>query len=147
MLLLSAVFAPRENTAARLGARRALAWLFGFALLAFLSSLILSVFFENDTRTPPQGAAELFLVCVLTPLAEEAFFRRTLSALASSAAGTFAGALISSLAFAFFHLPAESAIYAFIMGLFLSFAYRGTGSFFLIFLCHALNNSAAALGI
>lgn len=85
------------------------------------------------------------MTVLVTPLAEELFFRGFLLRWMASHRPLWVALLFSSLMFGASHLAPAQAIVASLLSLLLSLLYLGSGSIWPAVLCHALNNALGML--
>lgn len=91
-------------------------------------------------RSRPAILTVLFAAVVLTPLAEEFYFRVLTFCALRKSLGFWAGATVSSLFFALIHFNFYSIVPIFILGIFLAYIYEKTQNFFSVVFVHALHN-------
>lgn len=118
------------------------------ALIAIAIQLALGRPIEN-TQLPflaPEGfswvgAILMFLLAgLIAPFAEELYFRGVLYKWLRGSWGVWPGILISSLIFGVVHGEISVAGSAFILGVIITWAYERSGSLWIAFLIHAINN-------
>lgn len=87
------------------------------------------------------------IAIVFAPIIEELWFRGFEFSILGRRFGVVAGALISSITFGLAHGQINVALVTFVMGLYLCFVYRKTGSLLPSMALHALNNTLAVASL
>ena len=96
-------------------------------------------------HSPPVLLIQMGLLALLTPLAEEYFFRGTLQTLLGKVLPPAGAVTITALTFTLFHLNAVGALPILALALLLGVMRRQTASLLPGILLHALNNAATVL--
>ena len=135
-------------------------WIYAVILTFFaaiaggMASALMALALGQSTSTNPQLQAiapagfswtaaigMTFLGGVAVPIAEEMLFRGVIHRWASDKWGAVIGALISSLLFGLIHVIPVVIPFAFVMGLFIAYAYERTKSLWPGIVIHIINNS------
>jgi membrane protease YdiL (CAAX protease family) len=129
--------------------------------MAFLGLLVLTVAIELPLKAlgiqqtqlesldwvravpPAVYALVAFAAAVMAPIAEEIYFRGYVFRAYLEQKGPLQAYVFSSLLFALVHLNLQAVLPIFIMGLFLAYLYRRTGSIIPGMVAHAMNNAVA----
>ncbi len=103
------------------------------------------VYLHKIVKSPLKLCVYLFAACILIPIEEEIFFRRLLYTSLRSKRAFLSSLVISSLLFSLAHVPAASAISAFIVGLFLGWIYEKSQKLSINIMVHGLINFAVIM--
>ncbi len=95
--------------------------------------------------TPATIAVMIFAAAILAPVGEELVFRHVITRKLEPLAGPTAAAVAASLLFAMVHMNLQAFPALFLLGLWLTFLYRKTGSLVSAMLAHAVFNLTTIL--